>query len=774
MFNKILRLSITVGFLGLVLFSPASSVMAAAHQDAADFLYQLAEEHRNTGRLSEAAREYREALILNPDHTKARAALAKLETVAAEDIKRQQAMDAVLDQAVQQQVFTHEQEAATPVLFAVEKPAIAKGRYVRVPDVRTNGTQWLYVFGKDGKPDYGALPDAQRIYIDVPAASSEPVSVRVLDADVRGHNDEIDGVPNTTTTFRLLSGEKELESQSVTPTTPDRTAITLGPVDASRGEVAGDQRRFCLEAQGGQGNDNNLFALEVRPPTAQCFSQQSSVRLADSPGDRMEFYPQVPAGESQVLEERNYDLDVDGGRAALIPVDREGKSLQPVPLATSDSGSWSTTAVPVPAGADGTGWKYRIKKGTQKRGNMAFQINDQQGRPISTYFTRNHTRGKVPGAQTQPPIEASGACNAFIFDGSQSYDPDRDTLTYSWDFGDGTTAEGVRVEHTYSEAGNYRVRLKVKDTTTTVCCASEVEQVLPVNLPPKPVIDTPERVCAGASVHLSAAKSTDSSGETLSYHWNFGDGTTGEGMEVDHVYTSGGAHGVTLNVDDGRGTPCSKAQVGTTIRVNSPPVVKVNDSVSVCAAKPTGALDAAMSAAGSRDPDGDTLSFTWDFGDGTRGSGERVSHAYSQGGHYTAIVTADDGTGSACSIATAAVPVYLNHPPVAYADPASAGCPDILVTFNGGHSSDADGQPLTYSWDFGDGHAAEGATVQHAYTTTGMHRAQLTVRDNSGMACNTSVTQVPVSINGPPVAQMSIRGGRGTVINTKDWRKTTP
>ena len=49
----------------------------------------------------------------------------------------------------------------------------------------------------------------------------------------------------------------------------------------------------------------------------------------------------------------------------------------------------------------------------------------------------------------------------------------------------------------------------------------------------------------------------------------------------------------------------------------------------------------------------------------TRGVGERVSHVYQRGGRYTAVVTADDGSGALCSTATGIVSVFLNHPPVA-------------------------------------------------------------------------------------------------------------
>ncbi|MBM3226179.1 MAG: PKD domain-containing protein [Candidatus Tectomicrobia bacterium] len=56
----------------------------------------------------------------------------------------------------------------------------------------------------------------------------------------------------------------------------------------------------------------------------------------------------------------------------------------------------------------------------------------------------------------------------------------------------------------------------------------------------------------------------------------------------------------------------------------------------------------AMDASGSADPDGDALSYTWDFGDGTapaKFTFPRATHTYTRAGNYNVRVTVDDGKG---------------------------------------------------------------------------------------------------------------------------------
>ncbi len=72
-------------------------------------------------------------------------------------------------------------------------------------------------------------------------------------------------------------------------------------------------------------------------------------------------------------------------------------------------------------------------------------------------------------ANNRPPLADAGqdqnglVGQTIYFDGSNSSDPDNDTLTYSWDFGDGQKSSGKTVSHVYQQNNVYLVTLTVAD-----------------------------------------------------------------------------------------------------------------------------------------------------------------------------------------------------------------------------------------------------------------------------------------------------------------------
>jgi len=138
----------------------------------------------------------------------------------------------------------------------------------------------------------------------------------------------------------------------------------------------------------------------------------------------------------------------------------------------------------------------------------------------------------------------------------------------------------------------------------------------------------------------------------------------------------------------------------------------------------------------SYDPDGYIVSYDWDFGDGTLGSGVTVSHAYTAAGNYTVTLTVTDDEGATDTDTVFVIvlgPPPDNQPPVAlftYTPPNPIVGEE--VTFDASGSYDPDGYIVSYQWDFDDGSTGSGMIVTHIYLSVGEYEPTLTVTDDDG------------------------------------------
>ena len=125
----------------------------------------------------------------------------------------------------------------------------------------------------------------------------------------------------------------------------------------------------------------------------------------------------------------------------------------------------------------------------------------------------------------------------------------------------------------------------------------------------------------------------------------------------------------------------------------------------------TGTEDVAMAfdGSGSYDADYDSLTYAWDFGDGSTGTGMGPTHVYTAGGTYSVTLVVNDGKANSEPSVTTASITEVNDPPVADAGPDQTGILNEAVTLDGSGSYDVDGTITDYVWDFGDGNTGTGA-----------------------------------------------------------------
>lgn len=179
------------------------------------------------------------------------------------------------------------------------------------------------------------------------------------------------------------------------------------------------------------------------------------------------------------------------------------------------------------------------------------------------------------------------------------------------------------------------------------------------------------------------------------------------------------------------------ASLGQYIVSGSVPAAGGQAPIAIAAATPisgTAPLTVNFSSAGSYDPDGSAIAYSWNFGDGSAVStAANPAHVYAAGS-FTATLTVTDASG-ATGKATVLINATANQAPIAIASATpTSGTAPLTVNFSSTGSYDPEGSAISYSWNFGDGSAVStAANPAHVYAA-GNYTATLTVTDASGAA----------------------------------------
>jgi hypothetical protein len=162
----------------------------------------------------------------------------------------------------------------------------------------------------------------------------------------------------------------------------------------------------------------------------------------------------LSAGDHRVRVVKNGYLE--NGR--IVNVSAGKTSTVDVKLTPNANASESTQIISGTGGGGGGGSRRWLWIGLAGGGAVAAVL----------FLTRN--KPPIPGTIGVSPSSGTGmaAITSYSFSSVGASDPNGDPLTYTWNFGDGTSGSGQSVTKTYANAGTYSVVLTVSDGKESV------------------------------------------------------------------------------------------------------------------------------------------------------------------------------------------------------------------------------------------------------------------------------------------------------------------
>ena len=262
---------------------------------------------------------------------------------------------------------------------------------------------------------------------------------------------------------------------------------------------------------------------------------------------------------------------------------------------------------------------------------------------------------------------------------------------------------------------------------------------------------------------FDGSASSDPDEDDLTYQWDFDNGESESGVTASHAFTEAGVYIVQLTVDDGwsGGTDTDEVEIEV-VPPSEPPVADAGEDKYALTSE-TVQFDASASS----DPEGDELTYHWDFGDGTvlTDAGPTPTHTFGNPDTYEVEVTVEDSVGQTDTDTVLANIRDENGAPVADAGEDKSILNMTTARFDGSASSDPEDDDLTYEWDFDDGNSGSGEVAEHKFTERGTYSVALTVTDPWG-ASDTDSATVEVQ-NNPPEAQVTPPEDYGTTTDDR-------
>jgi PKD repeat protein len=330
---------------------------------------------------------------------------------------------------------------------------------------------------------------------------------------------------------------------------------------------------------------------------------------------------------------------------------------------------------------------------------------------------------------------------------------DNSSLSYSWEFGDSKFGEGISVEHSYNDEGEFIVTLTVTDDDG----ASDTDTVTITVLNSDPTCTAMDDVVLfeDESVTFTGSGSDTKNDEALlQLSWDLGipgipPTPWKDTANFKYTYTVAGVYTAVLSVRDDNGATATDT-VEITVK-NLKPTAKFLVSSRKVDEDEMVEFDASQSE--DTPTDVSSLNFSWDFGDDTgEYFGIQQNHRYYEAGSYEVELLVEDDNGET-DVFTKTIEVNDVEPTAVITATPTNTFIDIEILFSGSQSTDtpSDQNNLTYSWDFIDGGLATGETVVYSFADPGRYKVKLTVEDDSGQ---TDTIELDVIIKDYPAPEV--------------------
>ena len=304
--------------------------------------------------------------------------------------------------------------------------------------------------------------------------------------------------------------------------------------------------------------------------------------------------------------------------------------------------------------------------------------------------------------------------------------------SWNWEINSLNFSSDVQNTSLYIDSvGVYDLQFQVEDDWGCKDSLSIIQAITAVEVIPEFTYDS--LGCSWAPIQFS---SSGSNGNTVTYLWDFGDGTTSDIANPSHIFTTEGIYSVCLTMMDVRG--CEKI-------ICKENIINIKNPVAQYIGDPIAATCPPL-LSNFENQSTDAFTYIWDFGDNSgKSNSNSPSHVYTSPGKYDVRLVATSTPVCSDTLLLSEY-VQVEGPIGDFEADVAPTCLPTSVTLN----ANSDGY-YTYVWDLGNGilDSVSGLVItdvkSYEYTEPGRYTPKLIITDSVG--CTRSFAGDPIELD---------------------------